>query len=64
MKRMLKRKIHPEFEVKMHKSDGEKPGETGLIIDGEHGVSESDNLLPTQGILLNLTSVFSPMFDL
>uniref|UniRef100_A0A2N9IRQ4 Protein TILLER ANGLE CONTROL 1 n=1 Tax=Fagus sylvatica TaxID=28930 RepID=A0A2N9IRQ4_FAGSY len=48
MKRMLKRKIHPEFEVKMHKSDGEKPGETGLIIDGEHGVSESDNLLPTQ----------------
>lgn len=54
MKKMLKRKIHPEFEVKIHKSESQTPGETGVITNDENGISESVTLLPTQGILLNL----------
>ncbi|XP_030928946.1 uncharacterized protein LOC115955049 [Quercus lobata] len=49
MRKMLKRKIHPEFEVKIHKSESQTPGETGVITNDEHGVSESVTLLPTQG---------------
>jgi hypothetical protein len=48
---MLKRKIHPEFDVKMQKSDGQKLGAVGLITNGEHGASDSATLLSTQGIL-------------
>lgn len=66
MRKMLKRKIHPEFEVKIHKSESQTPGETGVITNDEHGVSESVTLLPTQGILLNLLRTpilfFSPIF--
>jgi hypothetical protein len=47
---MLKRKIHPEFDVKMQKSDVQEPaGAIGLITNGEHGAYESVTLLPTQG---------------
>lgn len=50
MKKMLKRKIHPEFDVKMQKLDGQKTGEVGTVTNGKHiGSSESLTLLPTQG---------------
>ncbi|XP_018814820.1 uncharacterized protein LOC108986603 [Juglans regia] len=43
MKKMLKRKIHPEFDVKMQKLDGQKTDEVGPVTNG------SLTLLPTQG---------------
>lgn len=53
MKRMLKRKIHPELD----KSDGQKPtaGAAGLVITngGQAASHEAVSLLPVQGILLN-----------
>lgn len=56
MKRMLKRKIHPEIDDKINKSDGQKPaaGAAGLVItNGEQAAShEAVSLLPIQGILL------------
>ncbi|KAH7519442.1 protein TILLER ANGLE CONTROL 1 isoform X2 [Ziziphus jujuba] len=53
MKRMLKRKIHPEIDDKINKSDGQKPaaGAAGLVItNGEQAAShEAVSLLPIQG---------------
>ncbi|KAF3439815.1 hypothetical protein FNV43_RR18093 [Rhamnella rubrinervis] len=54
MKRMLKRKIHPELDDKIHKSDGQKPeaGAIGLMTTngGQAAASnEAVSLLPIQG---------------
>lgn len=57
MKRMLKRKIHPELDDKIHKSDRQKPaaGAIGLMItNGEQAAASNEavSLLPIQGINL------------
>ncbi|KAK9280450.1 hypothetical protein L1049_014141 [Liquidambar formosana] len=46
MRRMLKRKIHPEFEVKIQKTDGQiKPSSVGLPTGDDHGAHELVSLL-------------------
>ncbi|KAG2720608.1 hypothetical protein I3760_02G043500 [Carya illinoinensis] len=54
MKKMLKRKIHPDFDAKMQKSDCLKPGTIGPVSNGKHGASEFVTLLPTQGATVDL----------
>lgn len=58
MKRMLKRKIHPELlDVKTQKSDGQKAaGAIELIANGpKNATSESVSLLAMQGVLFLLS---------
>ncbi|KAI4328955.1 hypothetical protein L6164_021265 [Bauhinia variegata] len=50
MKKMLKRKIHPEFDVKNEKPEGEESCAAGIIENHKHGANDSISLLPIQGI--------------
>ncbi|XP_027337361.1 uncharacterized protein LOC113851074 [Abrus precatorius] len=42
MKKMLKRKIHPDLDVKNHKPEGQEVNTAGLIIDNNH-MNEGNN---------------------
>lgn len=51
MRRMLKRKIHPELDVKVHKSDGQNgSGGIELVPNAPKKASESVSLLAMQGV--------------
>lgn len=48
MKKMLKRKIHPDLDVKNHKAEGQEINEEGIIIDNNmiNEASDSSYFLP------------------
>ncbi|KAI4355283.1 hypothetical protein L6164_004072 [Bauhinia variegata] len=46
MKKMLKRKIHPELDVKNHTPEGQKSSAAGIIENHKHEANDSISLLP------------------
>ena len=58
MRRMLKRKIHPELEGKGNKLDGQcKPSVIDVLASKKHEAGESVSLLQSPGIFSNLFRV-------
>lgn len=57
MRRMLKKKIHPELDTKINKSDRNNTSATAIIItsDDLETASESVSLLAIPGIVLSQT---------
>lgn len=57
MRRMLKKKIHPELDTKINKSDRNNMSATAIIItsDDLETASESVSLLAIPGIVLSQT---------
>lgn len=46
MKKMLKRKIHPELDVKNHKAEGQEVSAEGIVDNHMNEGSDSSYFLP------------------
>ena len=59
MRRMLKRKIHPDLEGKDNKLDGQcKPSIIDVLASKKHEAGESVSLLQSPGIFSNIFELF------